>query len=277
MTYKHLLLPIWLLTVIYEQKPFQVYINGVTGEVHGARPYSKVKILAAVARSWSWSSRCIAICRLGGRRRVSARLTASSLVAVVAIVGFGVALTVRSKKDFDDANEVVPGGKSAAPASWAGAHSPEAKLHRRLGDAVRAARNNPASSNSAWPRRPGRSNRGAGDRRAPRRRSRRYRVSPRSDAVAALEPPVAALEEAVATLVTSTTVDDSRELLEQTCQRGRPQVAGARPGPRRGRAARPSGQRTDPTRLGVEPSSPTARSAARRALHPVEPAVASAS
>ncbi len=48
MTYKHLLLPIWLLTVIYEQKPFQVYINGVTGEVHGARPYSKVKILTAV-------------------------------------------------------------------------------------------------------------------------------------------------------------------------------------------------------------------------------------
>ncbi|MDG1785136.1 MAG: hypothetical protein P8H61_04400, partial [Ilumatobacter sp.] len=43
-----LLLPIWLLTVIYEQKPFQVYINGVTGEVHGARPYSKVKILTAV-------------------------------------------------------------------------------------------------------------------------------------------------------------------------------------------------------------------------------------
>lgn len=48
MTYKHLLLPIWLLTVIYENKPFQVYINGVTGEVHGARPYSKVKIITAV-------------------------------------------------------------------------------------------------------------------------------------------------------------------------------------------------------------------------------------
>ena len=47
MTYKHLLLPLWLLTVIYDQQPFQVYINGVTGEVHGARPYSKVKIAAA--------------------------------------------------------------------------------------------------------------------------------------------------------------------------------------------------------------------------------------
>ena len=48
MSYKHLLLPIWLLTVIYRQRPFQVYINGVTGEVHGQRPYSKVKIAIAV-------------------------------------------------------------------------------------------------------------------------------------------------------------------------------------------------------------------------------------
>ncbi len=49
MTYKHLLLPIWLLTVIYQEKPFQVYINGVTGEVQGARPWSKVKIIIAAA------------------------------------------------------------------------------------------------------------------------------------------------------------------------------------------------------------------------------------
>ena len=48
LSYKHLLLPIWLLTVIYEQKPFQVFINGVTGEVHGQRPWSKVKIAVAV-------------------------------------------------------------------------------------------------------------------------------------------------------------------------------------------------------------------------------------
>jgi hypothetical protein len=41
-------LPIWLLTVIFEGKPFQVFINGATGEVHGQRPWSKVKIAAAV-------------------------------------------------------------------------------------------------------------------------------------------------------------------------------------------------------------------------------------
>lgn len=49
LTYKHLLLPIWLLTVIYEQKPFQVFINGVTGEVQGQRPWSKVKLGLAIA------------------------------------------------------------------------------------------------------------------------------------------------------------------------------------------------------------------------------------
>jgi DNA-directed RNA polymerase subunit RPC12/RpoP len=48
MRYKHLLLPIWLLTVIYAGKPFQVCINGFTGEVQGRRPYSTVKIATAV-------------------------------------------------------------------------------------------------------------------------------------------------------------------------------------------------------------------------------------
>ncbi|MGI8711267.1 MAG: hypothetical protein ACR2LA_09775 [Acidimicrobiales bacterium] len=46
--FKHLLLPIWLLTVIFEGRPFQVFINGITGEVQGERPWSKVKIALAV-------------------------------------------------------------------------------------------------------------------------------------------------------------------------------------------------------------------------------------
>ena len=48
LTYKHLLLPVWLLTVIYGGNPFQVFINGVTGEVQGQRPYSTIKIALAV-------------------------------------------------------------------------------------------------------------------------------------------------------------------------------------------------------------------------------------
>ncbi len=47
-TYKHVLLPIWLLTVIYAGQPWQVFINGATGEIHGERPWSKVKIISAI-------------------------------------------------------------------------------------------------------------------------------------------------------------------------------------------------------------------------------------
>lgn len=48
LAYKHLLLPLWLLTVVYMDKTYQVYINGLTGEVSGDRPWSKVKIAAAI-------------------------------------------------------------------------------------------------------------------------------------------------------------------------------------------------------------------------------------
>lgn len=45
--FKHLLLPIWLFTVAYGNRRFQVYINGVTGKVSGDRPWSMVKIALA--------------------------------------------------------------------------------------------------------------------------------------------------------------------------------------------------------------------------------------
>ncbi|MEJ9077222.1 hypothetical protein WKY82_02265 [Gordonia malaquae] len=46
--FMYLLLPMWLLTVNFDGKPFQVVVNGLTGEVQGQRPWSKVKIAAAV-------------------------------------------------------------------------------------------------------------------------------------------------------------------------------------------------------------------------------------
>ncbi len=136
-------------------------------------------------------------------------------VTVIAIVGFGVALTVRSKQDFNDANEVVPGTKSAAPASWAGAHSPEAKLHRRLGDAVRGAQNNPrlVELGLAAQTKQLEAEALAIDERLVAAAG--LPASHRTAAVAELEPQVAALEDAVAALVTSTTVSQSKELLEQ--------------------------------------------------------------
>jgi hypothetical protein len=48
LTFKHLLLPIWLLTVLFGGQVFQVFINGATGEVHGQRPFSPIKIALAV-------------------------------------------------------------------------------------------------------------------------------------------------------------------------------------------------------------------------------------
>lgn len=137
------------------------------------------------------------------------------VVAVVAIIGFGVALTVRSKKDFDDANEVVPGTKSAAPTSWAGAHSPEAKLHRRLGAAVRGARNNPrlVELGLAAQTKQIEDEALAIDERLIAAAGLPARH--RGDAVAEFEPQVAALEDAAAALVKSTTVSQSKELLEQ--------------------------------------------------------------
>jgi hypothetical protein len=47
---------------------------------------------------------------------------------------------MRSRAAFERQNEVVPGTPSTAPAAWAGAHTPEAKLHRRLSAAVVSAR-----------------------------------------------------------------------------------------------------------------------------------------
>ncbi len=42
------LMPVWLLTVTYSNQPYQVFINGVTGEVQGHRPWSKIKIALAI-------------------------------------------------------------------------------------------------------------------------------------------------------------------------------------------------------------------------------------
>ena len=47
-TFKHILLPVWLLAYRYGDKSYQVFINAATGEVQGERPYSPWKIAFAV-------------------------------------------------------------------------------------------------------------------------------------------------------------------------------------------------------------------------------------
>ena len=46
--FKLVLLPIWIATYMYAGKQWQVMVNANTGEVHGQRPYSPVKIAVAV-------------------------------------------------------------------------------------------------------------------------------------------------------------------------------------------------------------------------------------
>lgn len=73
----------------------------------------------------------------------AAALLVVLVVAAVAAVVAGYAR--RQRAAFVRANEVVPGVASDAPPAWAGDHSPEARLHRRLRDAVAAMHANPAS------------------------------------------------------------------------------------------------------------------------------------
>lgn len=48
-TYKHILLPVWLSAYRFENKQYQVIVNAQTGQVLGSRPYSVVKIGLAIA------------------------------------------------------------------------------------------------------------------------------------------------------------------------------------------------------------------------------------
>ncbi len=61
------------------------------------------------------------------------------LIVVVGVVAY---VALRGAQDFSDANEVIPGVPTKAPTAWAGAHSPEARLHRRLRDSMTALRAN---------------------------------------------------------------------------------------------------------------------------------------
>ncbi len=47
-TFKHTLLPVWLLHYDYGRTSYQVVVNGVTGAIAGEQPYSWIKIFFAV-------------------------------------------------------------------------------------------------------------------------------------------------------------------------------------------------------------------------------------
>jgi Zn finger protein HypA/HybF involved in hydrogenase expression len=48
LTFKHLLVPVWLLTYNYGRKAYQVLVNGYTGKIAGEYPYSVWKVLIVI-------------------------------------------------------------------------------------------------------------------------------------------------------------------------------------------------------------------------------------
>lgn len=61
---------------------------------------------------------------------------------LIIAIGAVAYVALRNAQDFSDANEVIPGVPTQAPKAWAGAHSVEARLHRRLRDSMTALRAN---------------------------------------------------------------------------------------------------------------------------------------
>ncbi|MNE80173.1 hypothetical protein D3C80_1767200 [compost metagenome] len=47
-TFKHTLMPVWLVGYTYGRKSYQIVANGYTGQIAGEQPYSWVKIMLAV-------------------------------------------------------------------------------------------------------------------------------------------------------------------------------------------------------------------------------------
>lgn len=62
------------------------------------------------------------------------------VIVLLVLIGAGVFVfaLARSSKSTMTANAAIPGVDVAVPASWGGSHDPEARLHRRIRDAVAA-------------------------------------------------------------------------------------------------------------------------------------------
>jgi endogenous inhibitor of DNA gyrase (YacG/DUF329 family) len=58
-TFKHLLLPVWVSAYRYKEKVYQILVNARTGEVQGERPWSWVKISAAVMTAITIIGGCV--------------------------------------------------------------------------------------------------------------------------------------------------------------------------------------------------------------------------
>ena len=138
------------------------------------------------------------------------------LVAAAAVAAGVGAIAVRQKRSFAKANEVVPGRATNAPGEWAGAHSPEARLHRRLTTAVTALQANSTLADGAFME-----SRAAVEQAALAIDERLIAAAAlpaahRTAAIAAVEPAVVALEAAVTALAAPASGDVTQQSLDDS-------------------------------------------------------------
>ena len=64
-TFKHILLPIWISAYRYKERVFRFLVNGRTGEVQGERPWSFLKITLAVLAALALIAAIVVLAHLG--------------------------------------------------------------------------------------------------------------------------------------------------------------------------------------------------------------------
>lgn len=133
------------------------------------------------------------------------------VVVIAAAVLFAVRLARQGQRRYQRQHDLVPGERTSAPAAWGGAHTPEARLHRRLGAALDALDALPDDAlGGEWAtvaeaRVTIVEQARALDQRLITAASLPERT--RADAVATIEPAVVALEDAVTAVATAATGD----------------------------------------------------------------------
>lgn len=127
------------------------------------------------------------------------------VAAVAAAAAYG---AMRNKRAFARQNEIIAGTPSRAPAAWAGAHSPEALLHRRLRAAVDASRAQLAAAGSGFEEVVAAISRGAQEVDDRLIAAAALPAPQRTTAIADIEPSVLALENAVAGLLANRATTD---------------------------------------------------------------------
>ncbi len=63
-TFKHILLPLWISAYHYHERSFRFMVNARTGEVHGERPYSAWKIVLSILGAAALIAAVVLICNL---------------------------------------------------------------------------------------------------------------------------------------------------------------------------------------------------------------------